>query len=258
MNSLSKTAKQLHRHYSTLIVGDIHPSEHSVAKGDAREHGWRKLFRRFLPDCYGVKSGFIIDADGKLSKQIDCIIYKKDIGVELYSVGYHTVIAIEAVFGAFEIKPCIDTETLEYACDKATSISELNISNLLTYHPITGDIMDDLKACSAEGLIISGLLADKVSYKEKWKFAGFENFLCQSKTQLSVFMTVEDGCSDTLDTGYPTQEYTHCDGDHALLNQLIRLIDAFARLEEARCLRPNCIIKYKDQLKQPKTVSIQP
>ena len=256
MSSFSKTAEHLQRHYSTLITGDIHPVEHPVAKGDAREHGWRELFRRFLPGRYGVKSGFIIDASGKASKQIDCIIYNRDMGVELYSVGHHTVIAIEAVFGAFEIKPCINRKALKHAHEKATSISELSISNLLTYHPVTGILMDDLKACSAKGLIISGLLADSVSYKRKWKYVGFKKFLLQNDPQLSVFMTVEDGCSDTLDTGYPTQEYIHFDGEHALLNQLIRLVDGFAKLEKVRCLRPSCIIKYKDQLEKPTKVSI--
>ena len=251
MNSLSKTAEHLQRHYSTLITGDIHPVEHPVAKGDAREHGWRELFRRFLPSCYGVKSGFIIDASGNLSEQIDCIIYSKDMGIELYSVGHHTVIAIEAVFGAFEVKPLIDGKTLKYARNKAISISKLSLSNLTTESPV-----ENLSTDSAGGSIIFGLLADSVSYKRKWKHVGFKKFLLQNNPQLSVFMTVEDGCSDTLDTGYPTQEYTHFDGDHALLNQLIRLIDGFARLGAARCLQPSCIIKYKDQLKQPTKVGI--
>ena len=256
MNSLSNTAKQLHRHYGTLITGDVHPVGHPVAKGDAREHGWRELFRRFLPNCYGVKSGFIIDASGNLSEQIDCIIYSKDMGIELYSVGHHTVIAIEAVLGAFEVKPLIEGKTLKYARDKAISISKLSVSNLLNDDSTPETPMDNLSTHLASGSIIFGLLADSVSYKRKWKHVGFKKFLLQNNPQLSVFMTVEDGCSDTLDTGYPTQEYTHFDGDHALLNQLIRLIDGFARLGAARCLQPSCIIKYKDQLKQPTKVGI--
>lgn len=252
MGSLSKTAVQLQKHYDTLITGDVHPVDHPVAKGDAREHGWRELLRRFLPDRYGVKSGFVIDVSGTLSGQIDCLIYRKDIGIELYSVGHHTVIPAEAVFGAFEVKPLIDAGTLKYAHEKAETISKLTLSNYFIVDQSTGERTEELGLESGKGSIITGLLADKNKAKGKWQVKSFNNYLLQTMPLLSVFMTIEDGCVHTLDTGYPTKSYTHYEGDHAILNQLIRLAEGITKLEDARCLEVCCLSKYTGQLNQPK------
>lgn len=257
MSSLSRTATQLQRHYRTLITGDVHPVDHTVEKGDAREHGWRELFRRFLPDRYGVKSGFIIDASGNLSEQVDCLVYRKDMGIELYSVGHHTVIPAESVFGAFEIKPSINSQTLGYAQKKAVSISNLMLSNIYMYDATTGDVKDELGVDQAQGRIIIGLLADEIGAKARWKVGSFVKLLGNSNTQLSVFMTIDNGCVDTLDTAYPTKEYTLFDGDHALLNQFIRLAEGFASLEEERCLQTCCLSNYKQHLDQPTIVKIK-
>ena len=256
MNSLLTAAEQFQRHYNTLITGTIHPTEHSVAKGDAREHGWRKLFRRFLPDRYGVKSGFIIDSEGTLSDQTDCIIYRKDMGIELYSVGHNTVIPVEAVFGAFEIKPFLEKSSLDYAEDKASKIAKLKITNNLLWNGSTGQTENGLITMPAGGSIILGLLADKIKVKSKWKQPAFKKLLSQPKTMLSVFMTVEHGCVNTFSTGYPTSSYKLYEGNHALLDQLIQLAESMAVYEEGRDLISCCLSNYKGQLAGPKDMTV--
>ncbi len=249
-NYIPRAAEHLHRHYDTLITGDLHPSDHPVAKGNAREHGWRKMFRRFLPDRFGVKSGFIIDSKGLLSEQIDCIIYRKDTGIELYSVGQETVIPAEAVFAAFEIKPQIDKKTLDYAEGKAASIGKLTISNywLESDEAVPKRYLGDF---SANGQIIFGLLADSVSWRNGWEFKLFKNLLRNPDTTITLFMTVNDGCVNTLETGYPTDTYELFDGKHALLNQLIKLVESFTELEKARCMDSCCLTNYTHHLKDP-------
>lgn len=254
MSGLSVTAEHLKRHYDTLITGDIHPLKHPVAKGDAREHGWRELFRRFLPDRYGVKSGFVIDSFGQSSDQIDCIVYRKDMGIELYSVGHHTVIPVEAVFGAFEIKPMITSTTLKYAEEKAATIAKLELTNGLVGNNTI--LENDLGKISAEGSIILGLLVDKIKAKSKWNVASFAKLISESNPKLSVFMTVEDGCVDTLNTGYPTNQYRYYQGNDALLCQLINIAESVAAQEQARCLSSCCLSKYKHQLSKPINVVI--
>ncbi len=247
---ISKAADQLHRHYKTLIIGNVHPSEHPVSKGNAREHGWRKMFRRFLPDRFGIKSGFIIDSKGEISDQIDCIIYRKDTGIELYSVGQETVIPVEAVFAAFEIKPQIDKKNLDYAEGKAASISKLTISNywLESDEAVPKRYLGD---SSANGQVVFGLLADSVSWKNGWEFKLFKNLFKNSNTKVALFMTIKNGCVSTLKTGYPTDTYEFFDGKHALLNQLIRLIESFTELEKARCMASCCLTNYTHHLKDP-------
>ena len=256
MSNLRKSASQLHRHYNTLITGDIHPVDHPVAKGDAREHGWRELFRRFFPNRYGIKSGFIIDSLGNESKQIDCIIYRKDIGIELYSVGHHTVIPVEAVFGAFEIKPCVSAKNLKDAKDKADSISKLKISNILTRNNAGESEVSD-KLHPVHGSIITGILADKILSNNKWDTVLIKKFFRRPDSNLSVFMTVDDGCADTLSTAYPAKEYTYYDGDEALLTQFITLLEVFEKLEKDRFLGTSIISRYKSKLRKPRQITVE-
>ncbi len=252
---IPKAAEQLHRHYDTLITGDLHPSDHPVSKGNAREHGWRKMFRRFLPDRFGVKSGFIIDSKGKISDQIDCIIYRKDIGIELYSVGQETVIPVEAVFATFEVKPTINSKTIKYAQEKANSVSQLIVSNYLLWNK-DGVLESYLEPVSAGRAIVFGLLADSVSWKNGWKVKSFKNILQNSETEIALFMTVNDGCVNTLETGYPTDTYSFFDGPHALLNQLIKLVEILTALESRRCMSSSCLDKYAHHLDKPKSIRI--
>ena len=252
---IPKAAKQLHRHYNTLITGDLHPSDHSVSKGNAREHGWRKMLRRFLPDRFGVKSGFIIDSKGKISDQIDCIIYRKDIGIELYSVGQETVILVEAVFAAFEIKPKIDGTTLKYAKKKATSIGQLKISNRF-FENHEGIFKNHLVYSPAYKEIIFGLLADSVSWDKGWEAKSFKDVLRNSENKINLFMTINDGCVSTLETGYPTSKYPLFKGQHALLNQLIKLVESLTYLENLRSIDSCCLNKYKKHLDKPKSIRI--
>ena len=258
MTSLQKTAEQLRRHYSTLIIGDVHPTDHPVEKGGAREHGWRKLFRRFLPNRYGVKSGFIIDSFGALSEQIDCIVYRKDIGIELYSVGHHTVIPIEVVFGVFEIKPSMAPKELRYSEQKGSTVTALRLTNKRVRSQSTGEFTDKLCTVEAKGSVVVGLLADKIKRKtNKWRIPTFLELMKQDKTHTSVFMTVEDGCANTLSTGYPTQSYRLFNGDQALFHQLIELAESFAVLEKSRCFEYCCLKEYKSSLDSPEEINIE-
>lgn len=69
-------------------------------------------------------------------------------------------------------------------------------------------------------------------------------------------MTVEDGCADTFDTGLPAHQYTFCRGKHAILNQLIRLMEGIEKLENVRRLDACCLSKYKNQLDNPKQIRL--
>ncbi len=49
--------------------------DHPVTKGDHSESAWVDFFRSFLPNKYAVDKGFVFDAQGNVSDQIDIIIY---------------------------------------------------------------------------------------------------------------------------------------------------------------------------------------
>ena len=58
-----------------------HPGE----SGRARENIVAVALRGFIPDAYGVSTGFVIDAVGGISRQQDIVIYRR---------GYHPVFTV--------------------------------------------------------------------------------------------------------------------------------------------------------------------
>lgn len=103
---------------------------HPTGKGDNSEEGWKKFFQHILPKKYGIDKGYVIDYEGKVSEQIDIIIYDA-----LYSpfilIGdsKEKFIPAEAVYGVVEVKQCIDKENLEYANKKIQSVKNLKRSS---------------------------------------------------------------------------------------------------------------------------------
>ncbi len=56
-----------------LAVGDAF--ENPSACGSASEQRWIDLFDRYLPQRYRAAPAFVVDADGRRSRQIDIAIY---------------------------------------------------------------------------------------------------------------------------------------------------------------------------------------
>jgi len=56
-----------------LAVGEIF--EHPSACGSASEQRWMDLFNCYLPQRYRAAPAFVVDADGRRSRQIDIAIY---------------------------------------------------------------------------------------------------------------------------------------------------------------------------------------
>lgn len=101
-----------------------HPGEN----GRAREMILRTFLRAFVPPAFGVDTGFVIDAHGVLSRQIDIVIYR---------TGYHPVFEIggvkhfmiESVAAVIENKAQItSTAVLEQALANVRSVKDLDRS----------------------------------------------------------------------------------------------------------------------------------
>lgn len=99
-----------------------HPGEN----GRARETILRTFLKSFVPPAFGIDTGFVIDAHGGISKQIDVIVYR---------TGYHPVFEIggvkhfmiESVAAAIENKARIQSvDVLEQALSNVRSVKELD------------------------------------------------------------------------------------------------------------------------------------
>ena len=108
----------------TLEVGAtalLHPG----GKGDNTEANWINWFQTYLPKRYQVAKGFVIDSTGRVSDQIDLIIYDAQYSYMVFRQGGSLLIPAESVYAVFEVKPNISKGHIEYAGEKARSVREL-------------------------------------------------------------------------------------------------------------------------------------
>jgi hypothetical protein len=95
--------------------------QHAGEKGRALEHEVASLIRFFLPNEYGLSTGFIAYHDNngpKLSSQIDILIYDAVRGSPLVNLGTCVVLPIEFVYAYIEVKATLTSSSdtvIEYA-----------------------------------------------------------------------------------------------------------------------------------------------
>jgi len=98
---------------------------HPGASGQATETNWREMLQSYLPARYQVSDGFVIDADGSLSQQIDVIIFDRQYSPLLFNQDNVTYIPAESIYAIFEVKQKLSRETIGYASDKVASVRRL-------------------------------------------------------------------------------------------------------------------------------------
>ena len=105
-----------------LTKAITHPGE----SGRAREQILASFLRRLLPSDFSLSTGFVIDAHGSISRQIDLVIYR---------TGYHPVMniggvkyfIIESVAAVIEMKASIrSVERLRQALENIRSVKILD------------------------------------------------------------------------------------------------------------------------------------
>ena len=102
-----------------------HPGEN----GRAREQILSGFLRKIIPSKFSVDTGFVIDAVGGISNQIDIVIYRNDYHSVL-EVGNIKHFMIESVVAVIENKASIsDVKTLNQAFDNIKSVKSLDRSN---------------------------------------------------------------------------------------------------------------------------------
>jgi hypothetical protein len=105
-----------------LTVDIPHPGE----SGRARENVLADYLRRLLPKEFAVDTGFVFDAGGKMSKQIDIVIYRADY-FPVFEIGGIKHYIVESVAAAIENKASIASqEKLSSALENIKSVKQLD------------------------------------------------------------------------------------------------------------------------------------
>jgi hypothetical protein len=112
--------------------------EHPGESGRAREQIIARYLGRLTPKEFAVDTGFVFDAQGNISRQIDLVIYR---------IGYHPVFEIggikhfmvESVVAVLENKASIGSrDTLYTALNNIKSVKALDRTNRRTNYLIVG------------------------------------------------------------------------------------------------------------------------
>ncbi len=103
---------------------------HNGERGRILELTFQKLLERHLPEAFGLTTGFAIDHKGNISKQLDIIVYSKSHCPFFFNEGI-SVLPVEAVILAVEVKTKLDAREFEDVRKKARSVIELDRSAIV-------------------------------------------------------------------------------------------------------------------------------
>ena len=109
---------------------------HCGSGGDASELDWASWLENYLPGRYAViHDAFVVDCLGKVSDQLDVVIYDRHFTPRVFVNGVKTWVPAEAVYAVVECKARLDAEKVKAAGDKVASVrgmerrSKLHVDN---------------------------------------------------------------------------------------------------------------------------------
>lgn len=124
---LGEIFRTLAHQMQKLFSETLRHVDHPLELGIARERLLVEYLRRFLPERYGIDTGFVIDSKDNISKQIDVVIYDKVVSPVFEIPGKIKYFPCECVVVVGEVKSTItDRETLSDALGKIRSVQELD------------------------------------------------------------------------------------------------------------------------------------
>ena len=144
-----------------LAVGEAF--EHPGTCGAASEQGWIDLFNRYLPQRYRASSAFVVDADGRRSRQIDIAIYDNLYSPLIFPHDSGLHIAAESVYAIFEVKQGLTRQLIRDAGRKAASVRSLRRTSV----PIIAG--GSPRAAIAPSPILAGILAMRSAWDESFQ-----------------------------------------------------------------------------------------
>lgn len=98
---------------------------HPGTKGDSSELHWLGMLDKYLPARYRAAKAFVMDVDGRLSEQIDIVIFDQQYSPFLFHDAGARYVPAESVYCVFEIKQDLSKDEIAYAAGKIASVRTL-------------------------------------------------------------------------------------------------------------------------------------
>lgn len=158
--------------------------EHGTTLGEKTEFAWVKFLDGMLPNRYQVSDGFVVDADGRRSDQIDVILFDRQYSPPLFRAENVQYVPAEAVYAVFEVKQKIDDRNLKAASAKAASVRRLGRTTARI--PTADGVLEP----KTPHRIVAGVLALSIA-----KPAAFERMLGRQMARSSEDARLDLGCA---------------------------------------------------------------
>ena len=107
---------------------------HPVAKGDASELEWVDMLNSYLPRRYQVDKAFVMDHEGAVSEQIDIVIFDRHFSPFLLRQNGANYVPAESVYAVIEVNQKMNSESIRYAANKASSVRRLKRTSAQIVH----------------------------------------------------------------------------------------------------------------------------
>jgi len=100
--------------------------EHTGSRGSLAENLLRELIAEFLPRRWAVGTGFILNADRRVSRQVDVLVYDVMTTAPVYRDGDFVALSAGTAKLAVEVKSHLDSDGIPQALENIRSIKELD------------------------------------------------------------------------------------------------------------------------------------
>lgn len=100
--------------------------EHNPTRGTSAENLLRSLLLEYLPGRWSIGNGFLVDAEGNASKQVDALIYDAMTASAIYRDGELVVLPTGTAAVAIEVKSILDEQAVADAVDNAMSVKSID------------------------------------------------------------------------------------------------------------------------------------
>jgi len=152
------------RNQLELAGAMTHPGE----SGRGREQVIAGFVRKLVPYSIGVDSGFVIDAQGQISKQIDIVVYRTDYH-PVFNIGGVKHFLVESVLAVIENKARITSiRALDAALENIASVKRLDRTNKGRNHVVIGSSQGpEVQADEFQHQVFGAIVAQKSMAKPK-------------------------------------------------------------------------------------------
>lgn len=198
---------------------------HPGTKGDASELRWLDVFRSYLPMRYKMEKAFVLDSRGRMSDQIDIVIFDRQYSPFLFNQDGAVYVPAESVYGVIEVKQSLCKDYLEYAGAKAASVRRLHRTSAPIPH--AGGVYPPKPHSS----ILAGIVTIDSSWNPPLGDAFFSTISSlKADEHLDLGCALQCGSFDVLysETDKPTLEISH--QEEALIFFFLRLLSRLQQL----------------------------